>query len=171
MRHLNYGGSTARLHWLEKGTYELGVPTPSNERRRSASISRNAAQATAPVFARRQPNGLRAGLWASGRPARRETRAPAGQYKKPAPSRAQRERARLLKTPAHSPAFLIVTRMGQDLRLGSRQISFTTYPSVSPKATHSLRSSVHASGMTRSWHNDDRMSGQSHLHRIFALVV
>jgi hypothetical protein len=26
MRHLNYGGSTARLHWLEKGTYELGVP-------------------------------------------------------------------------------------------------------------------------------------------------
>lgn len=34
-----------------------------------------------PCTARRQPDALRPGLWASGRPARREARVPAGQHK------------------------------------------------------------------------------------------
>ena len=40
-----------------------------------------------PCTKRRQPDVLRAGLWASGRPARREARAPAGQPTDSAPSR------------------------------------------------------------------------------------
>jgi hypothetical protein len=46
-----------------------------------------AEQERHPCTARRQPDALRPDLWASGRPARREARAPAGQPKDSAPSR------------------------------------------------------------------------------------
>lgn len=46
-----------------------------------------AEQKRHPCTKRRQPDVLRAGLWASGRPARREARAPVGQHKDSAPSR------------------------------------------------------------------------------------
>jgi hypothetical protein len=52
------------------------------EHRRAA-----AEQERHPCTKRRQPDALRAGLWASGRPARRVARVPAGQLRKAAPSR------------------------------------------------------------------------------------
>ena len=76
----------AILLWEREGK-ALGVPKPSNERRRSASLSRNAAQATAPLHGATQTDGVRALLCVSAHPARREARAPAGQLKEAAPSR------------------------------------------------------------------------------------
>ena len=46
--------------------------------RRSASLSRNAAQEPHPCNGAMPPDALRAGLWAGGRPASREARVPAG---------------------------------------------------------------------------------------------
>ena len=59
------------------------------KRRRSASLSRHAAKQRHPCTERRQPDALRPDLWASGRPPRREARAPAGQLKNTAPSRSE----------------------------------------------------------------------------------
>jgi DNA-binding transcriptional MerR regulator len=63
----------------------LGVPTRSIERRRLASPRRHAEKRLHPCTKRRQPDALRPGLWASGHPARRVARAPAGQLKNAAP--------------------------------------------------------------------------------------
>lgn len=62
-----------------------------------------------PCTVRRQPDALRAGLWASGRPVSREARVPAGQNKKAAPSRSAAGKSVTLENPAHLFTLLIVT--------------------------------------------------------------
>jgi hypothetical protein len=66
------------------------------------------------------PDALRAGLWASGRPASREARVPAGQSENAAPSRSEAGKSATLKTPAQPTPLQIVTGIGQDYRLGLR---------------------------------------------------
>ena len=130
-----HGG--AILLWEREGK-ALGVPTPSNERRRSASLSRSAAQVTAPlhgatptgdVAASRAPtrpvrhrrsSASRSECAAGVRTARREARAPAGQRKVSAPSRSAAGKSATAKksrsfsrAPDHHPK-------GQDYRLGAR---------------------------------------------------
>lgn len=74
------------------------------------SRRRNAAQERHPCTARRQPDALRAGLWASGRPASREARVPAGQFKNAAPLGAQSAgQSATLENPAHFSTLPIVT--------------------------------------------------------------
>jgi hypothetical protein len=90
-------------------------------RRRSASLSRNAAQERHPCSGATPPGALRAGLWASGRPASREARVPAGQSENAAPSRSEAGKSATLKTPAQPTPLLIFTGIGQDYWLGSRQ--------------------------------------------------
>ncbi len=76
---------------------------------------------TAPLHGATQTDALRAGLWASGRPARREARVPAGQRKNAAPSGAQSAgQSATFKSPAQL-TLLIVTRMGRDYRPGPQQ--------------------------------------------------
>lgn len=61
-----------------------------------------AEQEKHPCTVRRQPDVLRPGLWASGRPARREARVPAGQLKDAAPSGARSAgQSATLESPAH----------------------------------------------------------------------
>ena len=74
-----------------------------------------------PCTVRRQPDALRAGLWASGRPARREARVPAGQNKKTAPSRSAAGKSATFDNPAHLIRAPDRHRNGQDPRLGSRK--------------------------------------------------
>ena len=96
----------AILLWEREGK-ALGVPTQSGERRRSASLSRAAAQRRRPRTGRRrrtpcggkqvpagrcasaQPRQRGAAQTDRGRLARREARAPAGQHKDAAPSGAR----------------------------------------------------------------------------------
>ena len=109
------------LLWEREGK-ALGVSTSSNERRRSAFLSRNAAQERHPRNGATPPDGVRAGLCASAHRVRREARAPAGQPKNAAPSGAQSaEKSATLSSPAHYTSLLIVTRMGRDYRRGSRE--------------------------------------------------
>jgi hypothetical protein len=106
----------------------LGVPAQSNERRRSASFSRSAAQATAPlhgatptgdVAASRAPTrplrhrrsaDSRSECASGARTARREARAPAGQLKDSAPSRSAAGKSAPSENPAHQPTLPIVTQ-------------------------------------------------------------
>ena len=75
-----------------------------------------------PCTARRQPDALRRGLWASGRPARREARVPAGQHKNAAPSGARSAgQSASLENPAHFRNAPDRRPKGQDYRLGSRE--------------------------------------------------
>jgi hypothetical protein len=75
-----------------------------------------------PCTARRQPDALRAGLWASGRPVSREAGVPAGQHKNAAPLGARSAgQSATLENPAHHPLLPIVTRMGRDYRPGLRR--------------------------------------------------
>ena len=82
-------------------------------------------QTTAPLHGAKPPDVLRAGQWASGRPAMREARVPAGQHKNAAPSGAHRQMCGtervLRKLPLRLHLLLIVTRMGRDHRPGPRQ--------------------------------------------------
>ena len=87
----------------------LGVPTQSMERSRSGSLSRNAAQATAPLHGAAPTDGARAQLCASAHPARREARAPAGPPKNTAPSKSAAEKSAALHPPSHFPTLLIDT--------------------------------------------------------------
>ena len=104
-----------------------------SERRRSASLSRNAAQATAPLHGatpagdvtasraktrplRHRRSAANRGERASvARTARREARAPAGQIKNTAPSRSAAAKSATLENPAHCPARLIVTRRAKTI--------------------------------------------------------
>lgn len=106
--------------WEREGK-ALGVP--ANQETEAISLPcRNAAQERHPCTARRQSDALRAGLWASGRPASREARVPAGQDKNAAPLGARSAgQCASLNPPAHLPPLPIVTQMGRDYRPGPRQ--------------------------------------------------
>ena len=96
-------GSTAHPP-LRGRPQNAGAPAPSKISRISLKEYRRAAaeQERHPCTARRQPDVLRAGLWASGRPARREAREPAGQPKNAAPQGAQSAgQSATLEIPAH----------------------------------------------------------------------
>lgn len=117
----------AILLWEREGK-ALGVPAQSKERRRSASLSRSAAQATAPLpgatqtgdvtasraktrmLRHRRSAASRSESAAGARPARREASAPAGQPKDSAPSRSEAGKSATLENPDHLLALLIVTR-------------------------------------------------------------
>ena len=88
----------------------LGVPNNKRNRAGQAPISRDAATITAPLHGATQRGGVRAQPCASAHRARREARMPAGQLKDSAPSRSAAGKSATLKTPAHYPTLLIVTR-------------------------------------------------------------
>ena len=112
-----HSGVTIQLG--EREGKALGVPAQSEERRRSASLSRSAAQATAPLHGatptgdvaasraktrplrHRRSAASRSERAAGARTARREARAPAGQPKDSAPSRSAAGKSATSKTPAH----------------------------------------------------------------------
>jgi hypothetical protein len=89
-------------------------PWRSHQSGNGASQAPNAAtrhKQRLPSTARRQPDALRAGMWASGRPASREARVPAGQLKN-APPLGARSAGQSVSSqiPAHLPTLLIVTQ-------------------------------------------------------------
>ena len=91
---------------LNKETEAISFP------RRSAAYKRH------PCTKRRQSDALRPDLWASGRPARREARVPAGQLKNAAPLEARSAgQSATLEFPAHLLPLLIVTGKAKTLGL------------------------------------------------------
>ena len=118
-QRLPHGGDYSALG--NERAKPLAFP-PIRKRSRSGSPGRTAAQRRHPCMARRQPDALRADLWASGRPASREARVPAGQHKNAAPLGAQSAgQSATSALPAHFLTLPIVTRMGRDYRPGLRQ--------------------------------------------------
>lgn len=109
-----------------------------NERRRSASPSRTAAQATAPLHGATPAGGVaasraptrplrhrrsaasRSESAAGARATRREARVSAGQLKDAAPSRSAAGESATLENPAHFRTAPDHHPKGQDYRLGSR---------------------------------------------------
>ena len=90
--------------------------------RSSSGIAWRSSQNRPPCNGAKPPDALRARKCASGRPAMREARVPAGQHRKRCTLRsAQRGTECVLQNSRSTSMLLIVTRMGRDYRPGPRQ--------------------------------------------------